>query len=110
MITIDDGLKIVLIGAISFSIVLFTIYVVRLLNQVSEAVKDSRSVIKNVSTISDMVEKDIVSVRSKVANMGKSWGIINTVLGILGGAGASGIFSKMGKSKKAQSNEKNASE
>lgn len=97
MISIDDGLKILLIVTISFCILLFTIAVVRLLNQVTGAVEDSRSVIKNVTNVADMLEQDILSVRSKFSNIGKSLNIFNAITGVIGSAGIGGFFSRFRK-------------
>lgn len=97
MISIDDGLKILLIITISLCILLLTIAVVRLLNQVTGAVEDSRSVIKNVTNVSSMIEQDILSVRSKFSNIGKSLNIVNAVAGIVGSAGIGKLLSRFRK-------------
>jgi hypothetical protein len=97
MISIDDGLKILLIITISLSILLLTIAVVRLLNQVTGAVEDSRSAIKNVTSVSSMIEQDILSVRSKFSNIGKSLNIVNAVTGIVGSAGIGKLLSRFRK-------------
>jgi len=61
--TVDEIVKLMLAGAIAFAIVLISIGIFKILNNLASSIKDIRGVIKNLVKLSDMSVEDYSNIR-----------------------------------------------